>query len=160
MIYRVALGTGLRSTEMAVLKVFQIEVERQRIALRADGVKNKKAVYQPLTLKLTANLQDWIKNKSPTANVFSHNRKTLFNSFKFDCKAAGIERKSPDGRSIDIHSLRRTFGTMLARAGVPLTTTQRLMRHSTPELTAKLYIDVEPIDMMQAVEKLPRFDDT
>ena len=65
--------------------------------------------------------------------------------------------RDPDGRSIDVHSLRRTFGTMLARAGVPLTTTQRLMRHSTPELTAKLYIDVEPIDMSQAVEKLPMF---
>ena len=63
--------------------------------------------------------------------------------------------RDPDGRSIDVHSLRRTFGTMLARAGVPLTTTQRLMRHSTPVLTAQLYIDVEPIDMALAVDRLP-----
>jgi integrase len=47
---------------------------------------------------------------------------------------------------------------MLAMAGVPLTTVQRLMRHSTPLLTAKLYIDVEPVDMMQALEKLPMFE--
>ena len=86
-----------------------------------------------------------------------YNKDSIRRSFYADLKAAGIERKSPDGRSIDVHSLRRTFGTMLARAGVPLTTTQRLMRHSTPELTAKLYIDEEPIDMMQAVEKLPEF---
>jgi integrase len=46
---------------------------------------------------------------------------------------------------------------MLAKAGVPLTTVQRLMRHSTPLLTAKLYIDVDPFDMMQALEQLPEF---
>ena len=57
-----------------------------------------------------------------------------------------------------MHSLRKTFGTMLARAGVPLITVQRLMRHSTPQLTAKLYIDVDPIDMMQALDKLPVFE--
>lgn len=74
-----------------------------------------------------------------------------------DLAAAGIEQSAPDGRSVDVHSLRRTFGTMLARAGVPLTTTQKLMRHSTPELTARLYIDVEPIEMAAAVDKLPTF---
>jgi hypothetical protein len=31
------------------------------------------------------------------------------------------------------------------------------MRHSTPLLTAKLYIDVEGGDMMQALEQLPVF---
>jgi TnpA family transposase len=34
---------------------------------------------------------------------------------------------------------------------------QRLMRHSTPLLTAKLYIDVEGGDMMQALEQLSVF---
>jgi hypothetical protein len=29
-----------------------------------------------------------------------------------------------------------------------------LMRHSTPILTAKLYIDVEPSDMIQALDQL------
>jgi len=72
-------------------------------------------------------------------------------------KAAGIERVGKDGRSIDVHSFRKTFGTMLARAGVPLTTVQRLMRHSTPLLTAKLYIDVDPVDMTQALSALPTF---
>jgi hypothetical protein len=46
---------------------------------------------------------------------------------------------------------------MLAKAGVPLTTTQRLMRHSTPVITAKLYIDVDPLDMANALGLLPTF---
>ena len=77
--------------------------------------------------------------------------------FYADLKAAGIARLDSAGRCIDIHSLRKTFGTLLAAAGVPLTTVQRLMRHSNPQLTAKLYIDVDGGDMMQALEKLPAF---
>ncbi len=157
MIYRTALGTGLRSTELASLCVYQIEPERYRISLRAAGTKNKKGVFQPLTPDLADRLASWIMGKSPTDPVFRHDKHSLMSSFKRDCQAAGIERLGADGRSVDVHSLRRTFGTMLARAGVPLTTTQRLMRHSTPELTAKLYIDVEPIDMMEAIAKLPTF---
>jgi integrase len=101
----------------------------------------------------------WIESH----NIKSHERIFLFNkssirrSFYSDLKAAGIERKDPDGRSIDVHSLRKTFGTMLSRAGIPLTTVQRLMRHSTPLLTAKLYIDVDPVDMTQALAALPTF---
>jgi len=72
-------------------------------------------------------------------------------------KVADIERIGADGRSVDVHSFRKTFGTMLAMAGVPLPTTQRLMRHSSPLLTAKLYIDVDPLHMMEALEKLPEF---
>ncbi len=155
MIYRTALGTGLRSSELAALLVHQIEPAKQRIVLRAATTKNKKAAFQPISEELAELLAAWIKDKQPGDRVFSHDKYSLLSSFKRDCKAAGIERKRADGRSVDVHCLRRTFGTMLARAGVPLTTVQKLMRHSTPELTAKLYIDVEEIDLQEAVGKLP-----
>ena len=45
-------------------------------------------------------------------------------------------------------------------SGVPLTAVQRLMWHSTPLLTAKLYIEVDSINMMQALEQLPTFKQT
>lgn len=157
MIYRTALGTGLRSSELADLFVHQIEPNKWRILLRAATTKNKKAVCQPITAELSERLSAWIKDKQPGDRVFSHDKYSLLSSFKRDCKAAGIERRRADGRSVDVHCLRRTFGTMLAKAGVPLTTVQKLMRHSTPELTAKLYIDVEEIDMQEAVAKLPSF---
>lgn len=154
MIYRTMLGTGLRSTEAASIQVWQIDTEKRRINLKPSETKNKKGGFQPVTQYLANRLAHWIKDKDPQDRVFRHTKNTLHASFKRDCKYAGISRTSEDGRSIDVHSLRRTYGTMLARAGVPLTTTQRLMRHSTPELTARLYIDVEPIDMYEAVDKL------
>ncbi len=89
MIYRTALGTGLRSSELAALCVHQIEPDRRRILLRAAGVKNKKGLYQPITPELAERLAAWIKNKRPSDKAFSHDKYSLLSSFKRDCKAAG-----------------------------------------------------------------------
>jgi len=159
LIYQLLVGTGLRSTELSLVTPSQFDFKRSRFTVLAATTKNKRPDVLPIRSELIGKLQKWIEERGIASNerIFTYDKNSIRRSFYADLAAAGIERKSPDGRSIDVHSLRRTFGTMLARAGVPLTTTQRLMRHSTPELTAKLYIDVEPIDMMQAVEKLPTF---
>jgi integrase len=157
LIYRLLLGTGLRSTELSLLTPSQIDFERCRLTIEAVKTKNKKADVLPLRPELVQSVKEWIETHEiqPHERIFHFSDSSILRSFYGDLKAAGIERKSPDGRSIDIHSLRKTFGTRLAAAGVPLTTVQRLMRHSTPTLTAKLYIDVDPINMMEALEKLP-----
>jgi integrase len=93
----------------------------------------------------------------PHERFFHHDQRQIRAAFYSDLQAAGIGRKDSVGRCLDVHSLRKTFGTILATAGVPLTTVQRLMRHSTPLLTAKLYIDVDPMNMMQALDHLPAF---
>lgn len=59
------------------------------------------------------------------------------------------------GRTIDIHALRHTFGTLLCRAGVPLRTAQAAMRHSDPSLTANVYTDPKLLDVAGALEALP-----
>jgi integrase len=50
--------------------------------------------------------------------------------------------------------LRVTHGTALARAGVRLQVVQRLMRHSTPVLTANVYTRLELHDLRGAVGQL------
>jgi len=122
--------------------------------------KDKKGNRQ--TGQLTASgrvLRDYIAKRNIPVNerIFKYSKDSLLIALKKDLAAAGIEKKTIDGKSVDVHSFRKTFGTMLARAGVPLTTCQRLMRHSTPLLTAQLYIDVAPLDLSDAVEKLPDF---
>ena len=159
LVYRLLLGTGLRSTELSLLTPSQIDFERNRLTIEAAKTKNKKADVLPLHPDLVRSVKEWIDSHGiqPHERMFRYNSNSIRRSFYSDLKAAGIKRKEDDGRSIDVHSLRKTFGTMLARAGVPLTTVQRLMRHSTPLLTAKLYIDVDPIDLTQAMEKLRIF---
>jgi len=62
-------------------------------------------------------------------------------TFYKDLKRVGIQ-KTKKFEGIDFHALRATFATSLARADVPLTQTQRLMRHSDPKLTANVYTDL------------------
>jgi integrase len=157
LIYQLLLGTGLRSTELSLLTPSQIDFDYCRLRIEAAKTKNKKADILPLRPDLVRALKERMKTTGikPHERFFQHDHQQLRFVFYLDLKAAGIERLGSDGRSIDVHSLRKTFGTMLAKAGVPLTTTQRLMRHSTPLLTAKLYIDVEGSDMMEALGKMP-----
>ena len=60
------------------------------------------------------------------------------------------------GRNIrDEHNgLRVTYGTLLARAGVTLAQAQKLMRHSTPQLTANVYVKLQMDDARDAVAKI------
>ncbi len=54
----------------------------------------------------------------------------LLRAFNLDLEYAGIEKKDQRGRTLDIHSLRHTFGTLLALSGVMPRTAMDLMRHS------------------------------
>jgi len=159
LIYRLLLGTGLRSTELSLLVPNQIDFERCRLTIEAAKTKNKKAGVLPMRPDLVQSVKTWVAEHGIQSHerIFHYDAKELCDAFYKDLAAAGIERKNSDGRSLDIHALRKTFGTMLAKAGVPLTTTQRLMRHSTPILTAQLYIDVDPLDMANALGQLPAF---
>lgn len=159
LVYRLLLGTGLRSTELSLLTPNQIDFDHNRLTIEAAKTKNKRADVLPIRADLVQSAKEWIETHGvqPHERMFHYNSNSIRRSFYGDLKAAGIERVGSDGRSIDVHSLRKTFGTMLARAGIPLTTVQRLMRHSTPLLTAKLYIDVDLVDMTQALAALPIF---
>jgi len=67
----------------------------------------------------------------------------------------GIPRSDGAGRVVDVHALRHTFGTNLAKAGVSLQVAQRAMRHSTPALTANVYTHLGLVDVAGAVDRLP-----
>src|SRR4029450_12170151 len=60
------------------------------------------------------------------------------------------------GRTLDVHALRTTFGTLLSKGGVPLRTAQAAMRHSDPSLTANVYTDPKLLDVHGALDALPR----
>jgi len=72
-----------------------------------------------------------------------------------DLAHAGISKKSPDGRTFDLHAFRTSLCTHLARAGVPLRTAQEVMRHSNPTLTANIYTDPALLQVEAALAALP-----
>jgi len=72
-----------------------------------------------------------------------------------DLRAAGIPKVDERGRTIDVHALRHTFGTLLSKGGVYPRTAQAAMRHSTIDLTMNTYTDPKLLDVAGAMETLP-----
>jgi integrase len=70
-------------------------------------------------------------------------------------KRAGIPKVDQLGMKIDVHALRTTFASRLARSGAPLTHAQRLLGHSDPKLTMAAYTRLDAEDLRGAIESVP-----
>src|SRR5262249_41545367 len=66
-----------------------------------------------------------------------------------------IDKRDDRGRSLDVHALRTTFGTLLSKGGVAPRTAQAAMRHSDIKLTMNVYTDPALLDVRGALEALP-----
>ena len=66
-----------------------------------------------------------------------------------------IDKRDERGRTVDVHSFRHTFGTLLSKAGVAPRTAQAAMRHSGIDLTMNVYTDPKLLDVAGAMEALP-----
>ena len=58
---------------------------------------------------------------------------------------------------LKFHDLRKTFASQLAQRGVSTAVTQRLLEHSSPQLTHDVYTNVDPV-LRQAINLLPVAD--
>ena len=72
-----------------------------------------------------------------------------------DLQLAGISKVDDRGRTVDVHALRHTFGTLLSKGGVTPRTAQAAMRHSTINLTMNTYTDPKLLDVAGAMDALP-----
>jgi len=144
-----------------------------RIPLREDLAED---LRDHLAAKLSAYQLDTLANgrKSVPASLPPDMKvlnvpRGLIRIFDRDLVAAGLARKVKDpktgktrtdktdaqGRTLDVHSLRHTFATMLSKAGVAPRMAQELLRHSDIRLTMNTYTHLELVDVQGAVEALP-----
>ena len=172
--YRTLAYTGLRWSELRSITIGTafLDAEPAFLLLQSENEKNSKGSRIPLHADLRVALmeyrEDRIKRLAGDCTAFpgAFDHEPFFDElpvkmskvFNQDLEAAGISKKDGAGRVLDVHALRTTFGTMLARAGVGITTAQRLMRHSTPALTANVYTVLELTDTEQAVNALPKME--
>jgi len=177
-LYRVALATGFRASELAALRrrSFDITGDPPTASLAASETKNRKGAVQPLPRWLAELLGPFLELKTPDTPAFNmpnlYNLAGMLRADLFAAREAWLndaptlgereEREQSDfmvpdtdeGR-VDFHSLRHTFGTNLARAGVPVKTAMDLMRHSDVNLTMRLYSHTVLSERGAAVEALP-----
>lgn len=156
-VYRVATATGLRANEIRTLTAgaFDLDSDKPTLTVKASNTKNRRAVRFALAADLAAALRLHLATKLPTAPAFGIGRYTA-TMIQSDCEDAKIAIGEADAR-IDFHSLRATFITNLARAGVSLQLAQQLARHSDPRLTANVYSNFSDDEKRQALELLPTF---
>jgi integrase len=62
-----------------------------------------------------------------------------------------LRRQFARGRTIDVHALRHSFGTLLSKGGVAPRTAQAAKRHSSIDLTMNTYTDPKLLDVHGAL---------
>ena len=154
-LYKVAAYTGLRRDELASLQPssFRLDAESPHIVVAARNTKNKREALQPLLATLADELRGYLRGRCASEPVWGIAGKKTAHALRMDLKEAGIPIEV-NGRRADFHALRTSFGTRLALANVPLALAQKLMRHSTPVLTAAVYTVAQLSDLSREVEKL------
>ncbi len=159
LLYRFAVETGFRWSECQSLTraSFDFEAEPATVTIRAEDAKNRKEDTLPLRAPLASALKERMALFAPTAKAFPGMwRDKGAVMLRVDLEAAGVPYVDEYGRIGDFHAFRHTYGTLGAKAGIPLATMQRLMRHSDPKLTANLYTHVLVQDKAEELSKLPQ----
>ncbi len=155
LIYQTLILTGLRRGELADLRWADLDLDDTQawLTVRASISKNGKEETLPLRNDLAQALKAWrVESGNPGdgAPVFVV-PKGLVHILARDIKAAGI-----DLTGIDVHSLRHTTATHLAKAGVAPRTAQAILRHSDIRLTYGVYTDPKLLETVKAVDALPQ----
>ena len=158
LIYKTLILTGLRKGELESVSVAfcVLEDDLPHIQLVPKHEKNGKGNKVPLRDDLAAELKQWIadtgrQESDPLFDIPAG----LLRILNRDLKAAGIDKIDSQGRSVDVHALRHSFGTLLSTSKVAPRIAQKAMRHSNLSLTMKVYTDESLLDARGAVNSLP-----
>ncbi len=140
-----ALATGLRRGDIDSLKISDIDFDKNCIATTSRKTK-KSMASRPVSAEIMLELSKYVCSLDVGQEKLFRMK---FNHRKWRkiCKEAGLA-------DLKFHDLRRTFCSLLAQNGVSTAVTQRLLEHSSPNLTNKVYTNVDPV-LRNAVEQLP-----
>jgi len=143
-----ALGTGLRRGDIESLNVSDIDFENSYVTTRSKKTR-KSMGSRPVPVPIMAELKKYVSGLAPQQERLFNRR---FSQYRWN----KIRDKLGLG-DFKFHDLRKTFGSMLAQNGVSTAVTQRLLEHSSSDLTNKVYTNVDPV-LRQAVDLIPAGD--
>lgn len=165
MLYRVALFTGLRASELASLRPSSFDLVAQTVTVEAAYSKRRRKDVLPLHDHLVSILKPWLATitdgdkllwRGAWTGIVGGNTKAS-RMIAHDFKRAGIPLVDERGRHVDFHALRHTFITSLARNGVHPSKAKELARHSTIVLTMDVYSHTTTDELRESVNAIPTF---
>jgi integrase len=143
-----AVTTGLRRGDIEAICIGDIHFDRNTIT--TQNRKARKAMAErPLPEEVMTELSNYLA-------TIPDGQERLFTD-KFSPKRWEKIRKHINLPDLRFHDLRKTFASLLAQRGVSTAVTQRLLEHSSPQLTNDVYTNVDPV-LRQAIDQLPVSD--
>jgi len=169
-LWQALIETGARWGELTRTTWADLDVERRALVLRAETTKSGRSRVIPLRAELVQELlglrrvhrrarrrvvqavdRIFLSPDGADLQVSTTAARILFRRV---LERAGIDRVDQRGRVIDLHALRHTAASRMARNGVPLVVAQKVLGHASPDMTARVYTHLEVDDLREAV----RFD--
>jgi integrase len=178
LLYRLAVETGLRKSEIASLTPASFSLrdpEAATVMVAAAYSKHRRDDVVPLRADLANVMAAYVADKPTAANLFRLPDKPA-DVLKDDLRRArawwikGVQDRTErhrrrtssflasrdaSNRVVDFHALRHTFITRLARSGVTPAVAKSLARHSTITLTMDHYTHTLIEDERAALDRLP-----
>ena len=140
-----AVTTGLRCGDIEAICIGDIHFDRHTITTR--NRKAQKAMPErPIPGQVMTELSDYVA-------TLPDGQERLFID-RFTSKEWNRVRERVGMPKLEFHDLRKTFASLLAQRGVSTAVTQRLLEHSSPQLTNDVYTNVDPV-LHQAISQLP-----
>ena len=149
LIVEVAINTGLRRSELANLRVGDIDKKRQLLVVR-KGKGGKDRVI-PLSQTLIDKFNKLIEGKTKNDSVFNLSAAGISDKIKIHAKKAGVD--------IHTHSLRDYFATTLMEKGATIREIQSLLGHANLTHTERYTLHTDK-HLKKAIELLDKDDQT
>lgn len=157
MVYRVAIGTGLRASELRSLtpESFDLaDLADATVSIKGAYSKSGESVELPVRRDLAEAVAAHVADLPAGERIFRLPQKTAA-MIRKDLEAAGIPYRDTADHVADFHALRHTFITRLARSGIAPSVAKDLARHSSIVLTIDHYTHTLLTEKRAALERLP-----
>ncbi len=152
--YRLAVATGLRYEEIANVTPESFDWKAPSVTVAAAYTKNGQTATLPVQNDLVADLGAYVALVPSGTPIFPLPSGKGAKMLRVDLVAAGIPYRDASGRVFDFHSLRCEMATLADAAGVSPRVVQKMMRHSSLELTGR-YTRPRAVDIDAAAELMP-----
>ncbi|MDI6448476.1 tyrosine-type recombinase/integrase [Anaerobaca lacustris] len=140
-----AVTTGLRRGDIETIRIGDVHFDRQTISTR-NRKAGKAMPERPVPEETMTELSNYVATLPDGQERLLPDR---FSPKKWDRIRDQV--KFP---GLTFQVLRKTFASLLAQRGVSTAVTQRLLEHSSPQLTNDVYTNVDPV-LRQAISLLP-----
>ncbi|WLD23692.1 tyrosine-type recombinase/integrase [Flavobacterium dauae] len=139
LILKMAYGMGLRVSELIVLKINHIDLDRMQVHIISS--KGKKDRYVNFPESLVSLYLDYLKAYQPTSYLFQGQYSEQYAIRSAQAVFRNAINKAQINKKVGIHGLRHSYATHLLEAGTDMIFIQKLLGHNhikTTEVYAKV----------------------